>query len=198
MIEKRQVTVDEMILAFLQADVETPTDRREWYDRYLAGVDRAALIHRGDAHDQQQNDVRRCVLGAVRGYGLNIWLFVRFPSDTGWRLVTVTPAEVKSFKYAKCDPWAPLSGGSRLVADGVKNLDRVQYAATKGNVFGIADRLRQGARFPALIAVQRTGSPEVVLMEGHTRATAYAMTDMPQDIEVIIGTSAKMGDWPFH
>ncbi len=188
-----------MVLAFLQADIETlDPDRRKWYAAALVkiGADRATLIHRGDVHDPQQNADRRFVLG-VRGYGRDDALFKGLLSgDTGWRLFKVTPDEVKGFKYANhLENWARVSDGTRLVADGAKNLDHVQNAQIKGNVAGIADRLRQGERFPPLIAVQCTGIADVVLMEGHHRATAYALTGLPDEIAVIIGSSPHMSGW---
>jgi hypothetical protein len=32
-------------------------------------------------------------------------------------------------------------------------------------------------------------------MEGHTRATAYALTGLPDEIQVFVGTSAEMHRW---
>jgi hypothetical protein len=196
----RAVTVDEMILAFVRAEIDSPTERQQYYIDALAqiGRDRATLIDRADLTDARQNADRRFLLG-VRGYGRNLALFPGFPMDTSWQLVTVTPAEVKLFKYANHrEGWAQVSGSSRLVADGVKNLDQVQNPVYKRNVTGVADRVRRGDRsLQPLIAAQLTGAAEVVLIEGHTRATAYALTDMPDEIEVIIGTSAQMGGWLF-
>jgi len=112
---------------------------------------------------------------------------------------TAAPAEVKLFKYVNDtitgDPrWARLSA-TRLVADGVKNLDHVQSREIRDNVAGIATRLRQRARFPALIAARRGDTAELVLLEGHTRAIAYVLTDLPNEIDVFIGTSAHMASW---
>lgn len=202
MIDVRPATVDEMILAFLQADIETSDlDRRRLYAAALAavGADKATLIHMGDLHDSQQNDNRRSVLSSVRGYGQNIALFQRFPADTDWRLFKVTPDEIEGLKYANHLPnWARVSGGTRLVAEGVKNLGKVGNEGIKGNVDGIAARLRQGNRFPSLIAVQcSTGVADVVLLEGHHRATAYALTGLPDEIDILIGTSAHMEHWTF-
>ena len=191
-----------MVLAFLQADMESPTERGKAFAAALArtGVDRDLLIGaHADSNNPQQNNIRRCILGAVRGYGWGQYLFKDFPNDTAWRLVTVTPTEVKGFKYANHAGWG-WSGGTRLVSEGVKNLDQVQTKEIKeinDRVTDIATRLRQGARFPALIAAQCVGVTDVVLIEGHTRATAYALTNQPGEIEVIIGTSSHMGGWPF-
>jgi hypothetical protein len=200
MIEVRPATTDEMILAFLQGDIDTRTDRASKYAAALASldVDRATLIDRGDVNDAQGNNRRRWLLDAVRGYERQIALFVEFPADTQWRLITVTPTEVRRFKYVNHQAgWARVSGSTRLVADGVRNLDQPGNEEIKGNVTGIADRLRQGKRFPPLIAVQCTGIADVVLMEGHTRATAYALTNLPDEIQAFIGTSRQMGGWRF-
>jgi hypothetical protein len=200
MVELRPATADEMILAFLQADIETlDPDRRKWFADALTAraADRVTLIHRGNVHDPQQNSDRRFVLG-VRGYGTKQALFTGFPSDTSWRLVKVTPDEVKDFRYANHLPnWAAVSGGTRLIRDAVKNLDQEQNAQINGNVAGIANRVRKGEQFPALIAAQLTGADEQVLIEGHNRATAYALIGLPNQIEMFIGTSSQMGGWLF-
>ena len=202
MIELRPATPDEMVLAFLQAEINTPTERGEHYAAALAqiGAARGPLIDRGDLTDSRQNDDRRSVLGVVRGYSRSKYLFLDFPNDAAWRLVTVTPTEVKGFKYAKSAGCHPLLSSTRIVADGLKNLDRVQIKEIKeisDRVANIAKRLRQGERFCPLIAAQCTGIADMVLMEGHTRATAYALTGITDVIELIIGTSSHMRRWPF-
>jgi hypothetical protein len=201
MVEVRPATADEMILAFLQADIESPSDRGKFYAASIAriGADKATLIGiHADPINPHQNNIRRCLLGENRGYGWGRYLFVDFPDDTIWRLVTVTPTEVKGFKYAnRLENWARISCGTRLVGDAVKNLDQEQNAPINGNVVGIATRVRGGEQFPALIAAQLTGTDELVLIEGHNRATAYAFTGLPDRIQVFIGSSSQMGGWLF-
>jgi hypothetical protein len=200
MIDVRAATEDDMVLAFLRGDIETKDPvRSDLYAQVLATLraDKAALIHRGDVHDPQQNRARRMVL-SIRGYPHSA-LFQGFPGDTSWRMFKQTPDEVAGFKYANHLPdWSRLSGGTRLVADGVKNLDKAENAMIKEKVDGIVARFRQGEIFPPLIAVQcGTGVSDVVLMEGHHRATAYGSEDLLDEIEVIIGTSAQMRGWTF-
>jgi hypothetical protein len=202
MIEIRQATVYEMVLAFLQAEVDSPTERGLFFANGLTVLraDRATLIDHGNPNDLHQNALRAALL-SIRGYRHNSALFRNFPADTTWRLVTVTPAEVTRFKYVNDavtgqPVWARLAP-TRLVADGVQNLDHAQNAVIKGSVTDIVARLHRGHKLPALIAVQQSGIGDMVLMEGHTRATAYALTNLPDEIEVIVGVSAHMNKWLF-
>jgi hypothetical protein len=101
MIELSQATADEMVLAFLKADMDTPAkDRRDSYADALAGTGAAKATLVGDNADpknQWQSDARMFILRAVGGYGLGKYLFVNFPDNTAWQLVTVPPAEVNGF-----------------------------------------------------------------------------------------------------
>jgi hypothetical protein len=199
MIEVRPVTVDEMVLAFVRAEIDSPTDRGKILIDALVELheDRAQLIDRADLTDERQNRARRAIVGAARGYGLNKYLFRNFPYDTAWRLVKVTAGGGSRFKYANCEPWTWLSGSSRLVEDGVKNLDQPQFGVIRENVSGIVTRLRHGDTLEALIAVESSRTAQPVLIEGHTRATAYALTRSPGEIDVIIGSSPTMDRWVF-
>jgi hypothetical protein len=199
MIKVRAATADEMVLVFLRGEI----DSQMWRDHYSAALvriraDRTTLIDRGDLSDARQNDDRRSVLGDVRGYGRDQYLFLRFPADTGWQLVTAAPNEVRNFKYMNREPWTRLSGGTRLVADGVKNLDQGQNGEIRGKVAGIATRLRGGEKFDPLIVAQHIGLDKAVLVEGHHRVTAYAWAELPSEIELFIGTSTHMDRWVFY
>lgn len=195
MIEVRQATADEMILTFLRAEIDS-----RWNDRYSSalariGKARAQLIDCADTNDAQQNEDRRNILGIVRGYGRNQYLFESFPDHhTDWRLFTVTPADVSRFKYMNFPNWRELAS-TRLVADGVNNLNREQGGEIHASIAGIAARLRKGEGFSPLIAVQCPGNVDVVLIDGHHRATAYAWIGSPNEVEVFIGRSASMDRW---
>jgi hypothetical protein len=195
----RAATADEMILSFVQGEIDSPRWKIH-YDNALAllRADRAKLVDRGDITDAQQNADRRRVLSAVRGYGRDEYLFKGFPVDTVWRLVTVTLAEVTRFKYMNQDIWSQLSAGTRAVADGAQNLDQLQVEdihAIRDKVNSIAGDLQKGVGYRPLIGVQCAGTPDLVLIDGHHRATAYARAGSPSEIEVYIGTSARMRDW---
>jgi hypothetical protein len=190
----RSATADEMVLAFVLAEVDSPRYREKYAFALAAiGADRVHLIDNADLQDARQNAARGRVLGMLRGYGQNNALFAGFPVDTHWRKVSVTPPEIGRFRYANHKVSCVLSGGSRLVADGVKNLDSVQTDEnTSVHVKAVANRLTQEETFPPLIAAESAGGPDIVLIEGHTRATAYALSGIPNEITVLIGTSPDM------
>jgi hypothetical protein len=65
------------------------------------------------------------------------------------------------------------------------------------NIKAVADDLRAGKRYPALIAVESEGGL-LVLVEGHTRATAYVLAQVAIPVEVIVGYSPQMQLWTFY
>jgi hypothetical protein len=85
-----------------------------------------------------------------------------------------------------------------LVADGAANIgtvvapDNVNEHVTK-----LADRVRRGEKFPELILVQKVDGGLIVL-EGHTRATAYVVAPVREPIEALVGTSPRISKWAFH
>jgi hypothetical protein len=55
-----------------------------------------------------------------------------------------------------------------------------------------------GARFPPLILVTTGhGGDELVVLEGHVRPTAFmlARDRLPQELEVLVGSSPTMARW---
>jgi hypothetical protein len=56
--------------------------------------------------------------------------------------------------------------------------------------------VRNGASFPELILVSEPDSDELVLLEGHKRATAYVRALDPEvELEVIVGSSPQIAGW---
>lgn len=193
MIENGPATTDEMILAFLQAELPSPRfgpTYAEWL-RHL-GVDHR-LVTQPNLDDAGENRIREQLLTAVRGYGTKTHLFTRFPADVTWRHVTLAPDEVGPLHYANEPSWVRLSAPSRRVAAGAQNLTP---AAGKDyeNIMAVAKAIQDGMLFPPLIGATMNDNP-IVLMEGHTRATAYVITNSAA--RLILGTSRYMTQWHY-
>ncbi len=190
---------DEMIAAFLYAELHSPRfkEKVETYLRQYA-VDRR-LIQAPDLHDEQENAMRRAILGAYRDYGQGWGYFEGFPEQLRWERIGLTRQEVEQVKYIEYDYWVELSGGSRLARDGARRaLAGIDVFGLSSKYFvDIAKALRQGAQFPTLIFVGRDEESSFVVLEGHTRLTAYLIAPecLPAELEVIVGFSEQITQW---
>jgi hypothetical protein len=199
MIEIGPATESEMVLAFLQAEIDS-TRYGKYYSEVLSksSLDRRAIIDDPDMHSARDNQIRNKLLGVVRGYGDGKYLFQGFPAGVAWRQIALAPEEFSLLKYANEPSWVKLSGGTRLVVDGAKNIGVLKVAEdTNGNVQSVVAGIRAEKRYPPLIAVEGEGG-FLIMVEGHTRATAYALVPPSELVHCIVGSSPRMRTWAFY
>jgi hypothetical protein len=181
---------NEMVLAFLAAEIDSNRFGYLYVDNLGALNLGRDLIDKAHLNSERENASRRLLLGSVRGYGKNEALFTGFPRDAVWRKGAVNIREVK---YANYHDWVALSGGTRLVMDGAG-------ACVTGKLrpyLDLAKSIEKGKHFPELI-VADTGANGIVLIEGHTRATAYAIVSPETPREAFIATSPSLfRTWTF-
>jgi hypothetical protein len=182
---------DEMVLAFLRAEIDSP--RAHFYLQALSAytVDRS-LVDNADLADDRANRVRVAVLGAVRGYGRNERLFYGFPSDTKWRRVLVDPSEFSKLRYLNDGAsWVRLAE-SRSVEDGARNC--INDAGLAARICALVQAINCGAAIPDLILIEDTD--RLVVLEGNNRATAYVKA-ATTSIRAFVGSSPTMHQWHF-
>jgi hypothetical protein len=193
MVELGPTTEQDMVLAFLRAEVDSPRFGhlvRHCLD--LLGTDRG-LIENANLGNPEQNLLRKRLLGGFRGYGMDAYLFRGFPTDTTWRRVRLEQGDLQTLRYANEPSWIEFSDGTRLVSVGARNAN--------GRLMGegplaVAARIQNGQRFPELIAAEaHDGS--LILAEGATRATAYVLANV-DTVEAIVGASPTMARWSFY
>jgi len=156
------------------------------------------LVENADLRSPRDNAQRIAILKAVRGYRASQFLFAGFPNDVLWRRVGLESTDWNTIKYANHSTWLTVSGGTRIVADGANNIDSVAAAENANqNIKAVADALRNGKRYAELIGVGDEAG-EIILVEGHTRATAYALVRLPECAECIVGSSPTMRTWKFY
>ena len=196
-------TEHEMVLAFLKAEIDSPRYEQVYQQKLSAlGFSRTQLIESADLHDDQQNVERIKLLGEVRGYGVNSYLFHGFPNDVVWQRVRLDQPELERLKYAKHQAWITLSKATRLVRDGARNIDTIQVrdpvgGTVNGNIKAVAVAVKNGQNYPELIAVSGSGN-DLILVEGHTRATAYVLSGYNQPVSLLVGSSSRMTHWAFY
>jgi hypothetical protein len=196
-IERGPATANDVVLAFVRAEIDS-SRFGECYRSVLASrrLSRAELIEEADVTNIAHNAARAQLLQACRGYP-NQALFNGFPPDIKWRRVEIEHTELHRLQYANYPDWTALSGGTRRVVDAVAKIDSSSDAKRVDPIKGIAARLRAGHRFPELIAVEQAPQ-NLVLVEGHARATAYAAVRPSWNLEFFLGSSAKLVNWVFY
>ena len=115
-------------------------------------------------------------------------LFDGFPDDVAWARAALTPSEVLEILYINWDWWLKVSNGTRL--------PRVA-AEARGRDEGDRRIAATAATNPELIVVTDPERSKLVLLEGHVRLTAYAAYPelLPDELEVYLGTSARIAEW---
>lgn len=197
-------SANEMIAAFVAAEIDSARFGTH-YAQLLAqlGKTRAILDH-PDLTSADENRVRHVLLQRVRGYRTTA-LFAGFPDEVSWHRISLEVGELGDVRYANHETWTRLSAGSRLIRDGASNLGTIQVVEAGKNINegieAVRARVEAGRRFPDLIAFgKRLRTGDIVLAEGHTRATAYvaARAGVPDEILVIAAVSPRMERWAFY
>jgi len=181
MIDLCPATEDEMVLAFLKAELNSPRFSSEYQ------IDRRTLVDSADLGSPSQNAARLNELRRVKG--------ALFPPNVAWRRVALENGDLLRLKYANLDNWRRLSRHTRLVSDGAKNVHSMPDNP-KLHILAVAKEFQRGATYPELIAV--AGEEEgagIILIEGHVRATAYAVAGWPGRTDCILGTSSSAEQW---
>lgn len=192
-----EVADDVMIAAFVQAEFDSARFREPYRQGVRSfGVGRGGLIDHPDTANAVANGRRRALLRAVRGYGAGQYLFRGWPADVRWWRACVALAELAKLRYAHYQTWVDLTKGTRLIGDGAANVDTVPVGENaNANIKAVARAVTSGVRYPALIFVAQSVEGPLVLVEGHTRATAYVLAGIPDPVDILVGISADMASW---
>ena len=196
-------TEDQVILAWLQAEIESPD-----FQAYLVGNPpnpanlSAALkaARQPDLRDAEQNQLRRRIVTSVYGFGEGTGTFEGLGRDLTWRRVGLTTAEVGEMLYARRPgPWQLVSPVTRKVAEGATNIGHVFTGdATNMIVLSLASGLcHSEKKVPEVIALKRPSDGRLVILEGHARATAMVLEAhrFPDGVQAYVGEGASVAGW---
>jgi hypothetical protein len=181
----------EMVATFLQAELASP----RFEPSILAKLERdgrdRSVIEEPDLSNPADNAYRAQVLGELRGYGRDQDVFQDVPADVRWYRAWATKDDLAQVRYIDYDYWTELSGGTRLAMDAAERIRQGIEAFRVGNgaYWYLAEALKAGATFPELILVGSNEGGPHVLLEGHTRLTAYFLAPecIPPLLPVIVG-----------
>jgi hypothetical protein len=189
----------EMVALFLRTELFS--DRFE--DTLRALLERDGLPERvitaPDLGDDTENQVRLRMLTEHRGYASRTDYFEGFPDDVRWQWMALTPAELAGVRFIDYSYWNELSGGSRLAVDAVPRIHAgvAPFGVPSDGLLDLAQAVAAGASFPPLILVTTGPGGAIVVLEGHVRLAAFmlARDDLPDELEVLVGSSPAMTRW---
>ena len=197
-------TEDQVILAWLQAEIESPD-----FQAYVIGnppnpanLSLALKAARApDLRDATQNDLRRQIITEMYGFGRGTGSFEGLGADLAWRKVRLGVDEVGEMLYARRDgAWRLLSPATRKVAEGATNVGHV-FTGDNTNmvVLSLASGIcHSDKKVPEIIALKRPDG-SLVILEGHARATAIALEAhrFPNGVTAYVGEGPSVAGWPY-
>jgi len=199
-----QATEDQVILAWLQAEIESPD-----FQAYLVGnppnpanLSAALKAARSpDLKDDAQNGLRRQIITNVYGFGQGAGSFQGLGPDLQWRRVRLDTDEVGELLYARIGAaWPLLAPATRKVAEGATNIGHVFTGdSTNMVVLSLASGIcHSDKKVPEIIAL-RGPDGHLVILEGHARATAIVLEAhrFPKGVDVFVGAGPSVANWPY-
>lgn len=195
---------DQVILAWLQAEIESP-DFQAFVIGNPPNPANLALALKAarqpDLRDKAQNELRRQIITAVYGFGTGAGSFEGLANDIKWRRMHLTTDEVSEMLYARREgAWRLLSPVTRKVAEGATNAGHI-YTGDSTNmvVLSLASGLcHSEKKVPEIIALRRPDGA-LVILEGHARATAIVLEAhrFPHGVNVYVGAGPSVANWPY-
>lgn len=163
----------------------------------------AQHITRPNLNDPSGNGDRRRVFARYRGYGADGYSYLTdFPATgVAWNWVALTPPEMLQSKYIGYPGsiWMELSGGTRDPRVAARRIRAGCKASDPGTrVFiDLAAKLCAGLTVPPVMLVSADDGETRVILEGHTRITAWALAPeaIPSEVAVILGVSPDIARW---
>ncbi len=157
------------------------------------------IIESADLQNKDENAQRKKILEEFRGYGLNRGMFERFPIGIEWNLCDFKSHDLRKIRYINYSYWNELSAGTHsplTAADAIRS-GRIIYGKNNNAFIQTAEYIKKGGTFSKMIFLT-SDFQNFVIVEGHLRMTAYALTPECFDkIEVIVGkcNSEELKNW---
>jgi hypothetical protein len=194
----RAASEAEVVAAFLRGELDSP----RWGDRLLEllredGAD-PAVVRAPALDDADECAYRARLLDRHRGWLRREGLFAGLPRRIDWWRAALPPKEVLAIDYINWDWWLRLSGGTRRPLDAAARIRREEAADAIAEWHQpIAARLQSNEPPPELVAVSPPDRSRLVLLEGHSRLTAYAVYPeyLPAELEIYLGTAPDIHRW---
>lgn len=201
MLILENISEDEMVANFLKAEIGSPRFGSIIQSLLeITSLDRK-IIDFPNTQSLSENNYRLSILDGYRGYLRKELLFKNFPEGVKWKRAALGTGDLKKLRYIKYDYWEKLSGGTRLVSDGARNIKNgvTIYGSSNDQFLAAARHLESGGSFIDPIVVAPRDGADLVILEGHLRLTAFAMAKIAKKkIRTIVGFSPEISRWSLY
>lgn len=172
----RSASEDEIVLEFLKGELTSSRFGDDVRNALREVCADEKIVTEGDISDSVQNGLRRKALGICRGYP-DREIFENYPENIEWSLVRFDASDIGKLRYIDYDYWNELSSGSSKPTDAAVNIRKgiTVFGVPNDNFLDAAETIGK-TTFPPMIALTCDGEI-LVLIEGHLRATAYALIE---------------------
>ena len=147
------------------------------------------LLLLADLENEDENALRKDLLGEFRGYSRNKELFENFPSQIEWSMCSFSEEDLAKIRYIDYSYWNELSAGTRSPLTAAKQVRKgiTIYGQSTDGFLQAAKYIENGGRFQNMIFLTADFN-RFVIVEGHLRMTAYAlMPNYFDNIHCIVG-----------
>lgn len=172
----KQSDINEIVLAFLQGEIESKRFSAELTDALTKLNLDESLILKPDLNNEIENELRAKVLGEFRGYGKNEDLFENFPVVEECVLMEANFEDLNNIRYMNYSYWNELSNNTSNCLVAAKNIvnGKIVYDVSNQPFLSGVEFLKAGNKFKPLILFTADYQTYVVL-EGHSRLTVYGL-----------------------
>ena len=192
-------TEAQMVSLFLASELHSV----RWRDSLLSVLAAAGastdLIESPDTSSAEENRVRAAVLARYRGYREDRELFEGYPAEVRWFRAELDAEDIVRLKYIDYSYWNELSRGTRRPADAAATIrDGTEiFDVPNDQYFDGLRIIRDGGTFPPLILVSSSEECDLVILEGHGRATVYALAggEINGPVKAMVGLHDAFRAW---
>ena len=162
---------DEVVLEWLKAELTSERFSPALKNALKDANEDESIIINANLSDDTKNRKRLSILKSYRD-----WIDEGFETlDWGW--VELNQMDVDRLKYIDYSYWNELSDNTRLVHQAVANIEKgkLVFDVPHDRFRSVAKAVEAGVALPPIILVQSTHDDSLEILEGHLRATGYAL-----------------------
>lgn len=180
-------SADEVVLAWLKAELDSPRFKDQLLTTMKSNGDDLNLITQSDLTNPIENKRRLELLSTYRN-----WLDKDF-SDYSWNLVDFDQADAGELQYIDYDYWNELSNDTHLVKVAAENVIKGISVFDVDNepFFLVAEKIDSGDELEPIIVLGKDEG-DLRIIEGHVRATAFVMVkSSKKSLKALVGMLKK-------